>query len=63
MRNSERLGFPTFVALGSETTTNSAEQLALTDQLFDAAPGELGVVARKQPCLVVGDFNVAALCE
>ena len=34
------------------------EQLALTDQLLDAALGELGVVAREQPCLVVGDFNV-----
>ena len=27
--------------------------LALTDQLLDAALGELGVVAREQPCLVV----------
>ena len=35
-----------------------AEQLALTEQLFDAALGELGVVARGQPCLIVGDFNV-----
>ena len=35
-----------------------AEQLALTDQLFDAALGELGVVARGQPCIIVGDFNV-----
>ena len=35
-----------------------AEKLALTDQLLDAAFGELGVVAREQPCLVVGDFNV-----
>ena len=26
-----------------------AEQLALTEQLFDAALGELGVVARGQP--------------
>ena len=39
---------------------NNAEQLALTDQLFDAALGELGVVAREQPCLIVGDFNVEA---
>ena len=35
-----------------------AEQLALTEQLFDAALGERGVVARGQLCLVVGDFNV-----
>ena len=34
------------------------EQLALTDQLFDAALGELSVVARGQPCMLVGDFNV-----
>ena len=35
-----------------------AEQLALTEQLFDAALGELCVVARGQLCLLVGDFNV-----
>ena len=34
------------------------ERLALTDQLLDAALSELGVVAREQPCLFVGDFNV-----
>ena len=34
------------------------EKLALTDQLLDAALLELSVVAREQPCLVVGDFNV-----
>ena len=34
------------------------EQLALTDHLFDAALGELSVVARGQPCMLVGDFNV-----
>ena len=33
-------------------------QLALTEQLFDAALGELSVVARGQPSLIVGDFNV-----
>ena len=33
-------------------------KLALTEQLFDAALGELSVVAREQPCLLVGDFNV-----
>ena len=35
-----------------------AEQLALTEQLFDAALDELSVVARGQPCMLVGDFNV-----
>ena len=34
------------------------EQLALTEQLLDAASGELSVVARGQPCLLVGDFNL-----
>ena len=33
------------------------EQLALTEQLFDAALGELSVVWRGQPCVPVGDFN------
>ena len=31
---------------------------ALTDQLFGAALGEFSVVARGQPCMLVGDFNV-----
>ena len=35
-----------------------AEQVALIEQLLDAALGELGVIARGQPCLVGGDFNV-----
>ena len=30
----------------------------MTWQLFDAAFGELSVVARGQPCFLVGDFNV-----
>ena len=30
----------------------------MTDQLLDAASGELACVAREQPCLLVGDFNV-----
>ena len=30
----------------------------MTDQLFDAALGELHAVASGQPCLLVGDFNV-----
>ena len=37
---------------------DDAEQLALTEQLFDAASSELSEVARGQPCLIVGDFNV-----
>ena len=32
--------------------------MQLTNQLFEAALGELAVVARGQPCLIVGDFNV-----
>ena len=42
----------------NEPPTDTTEQLALTDHLFDAALGELSVVARGQPCLLVGDFNV-----
>ena len=33
-------------------------QLTLTDQLSDTGLGELSVVARGQPCLLVGDFSV-----
>ena len=33
-------------------------KLALTYHLFDAALGELSVVARRQPCMLVGDLNV-----
>ena len=43
---------------GYQGADADAEQLALTEQLFDAASGELSVVARGQPCLLVGDFNV-----
>ena len=46
------------VLYGFQSADRDAEQLALTEQLFDAALGELGVVARGQPCLIVGDFNV-----
>ena len=35
-----------------------AECLRLTDQLFEAALGELAVVARGQPCLIVGVFLI-----
>ena len=35
-----------------------AEQLALIEQLFDAAFAELAVVAGGLPCFLAGDFNV-----
>ena len=43
---------------GYQGADADAEQMALTDQLFDAAFAELAVVARGSPCLLVGDFNV-----
>ena len=43
---------------GYHGADRDAEQLSLTDRLFDAALGELRVVALDQPCLTVGDFNV-----
>ena len=46
------------VLYGYHGADRDAEQLSLTDQLFDAALGELRVVALDQPCLIVGDFNV-----
>ena len=46
------------VLYGYQGADVDAEQLALTEQLFDAALGELSVVARGQPCMLVGDFNV-----
>ena len=46
------------VLYGYQGADSDAEQLALTEQLFDAALGELSVVALDQPCLLVGDFNV-----
>ena len=46
------------VLYGYQGADTDVEQLALTEQLFDAALGELSVVARGQPCLLVGDFNV-----
>ena len=48
------LGFGRFMHLvvffGYQGADNDAEQLALTEQLFDAALGEVSVVARGQPC-------------
>ena len=46
------------VLYGYQGADTDAEQLALTEQLFDAALGELSVVSRGQPCMLVGDFNV-----
>ena len=47
-----------FVLYGYQGADTDSEQLSLTNQLFDAALGELHVVASGQPCLLVGDFNV-----
>ena len=56
------LGFGRFMHLvvlyGFQGADSDAEQFALTEQMFDAALGELSVVSRGQPCLLVGDFNV-----
>ena len=46
------------VLYGGQGADSDPDQLALSDQLFDAALGELSVVVRGQPCLLVGDFNV-----
>ena len=42
------------VLYGFQGADSDAEQLSLTEQLFDAALGELSVVARGQPCLLIG---------
>ena len=47
-----------FVLYAYQGADSDAEQLALTEHFFDAALGELSVVARGQLCLRVGDFNV-----
>ena len=46
------------VLYGYQGADRGAEKLALTDELLDAVFEVLGVVAREQPCLNVGDFNV-----
>ena len=46
------------VLYGFQGADSDAEQLSLTEQLCDDALGELSVVSRGQPCLLVGDFNV-----
>ena len=45
------------VSYGYQGADFDPEQLALTEQLFDAASSELSVVARGKLCLTVEDFN------
>ena len=40
------------VLCGYQDADTDADQFALTEQLFDAALGELGVVSRRQPCFI-----------
>ena len=47
------------VLYGYQGTDHDPEQLALTEQLFDAALSELSIVARGQPCLMV-EFSDAS---
>ena len=47
-----------FVLYGYQGADADAEQLSLTEQSFDATLGDLSVVARGQPCLLVGNFSV-----
>ena len=58
------LGFGRFMHLvvlyGFQGADFDAEQLSLTEQLFDAALGELCVVARGQPCLIGWGFQRGA---
>ena len=55
------LGFGRFMHLvvlyGYQGAAHDLEQLVLTENLFDAASSELSIIARGQPCLIVGDFN------
>ena len=44
---------PLVVLCGYQGADSDAEQLALTEQLFDAGLGDLGVAARGQPCMLV----------
>ena len=45
------------VLYGIQGSDGDAVQLGLTDQLFNAALGELAAVARGQLVIIVGDFN------
>ena len=46
------------VLYGYQGSDTDAQQLALAEQLFDAALAELAVVARGSLCLLAGDFYV-----
>ena len=48
------LGWWSDYAFGYQVADRDPEQLALTDQLLDAALSELACVAREQPCLLEG---------
>ena len=58
------LGFGRFMHLvvfyGFQGADSDAEQLSLTEQLFDAALGELSIVSRGQPCLIGWGFQRGA---
>ena len=58
------LGFGRFMHLvvlyGYQGADSDPEQLSLTEQLFDAALGELSVVARGQPCFIGWGFQRGA---
>ena len=56
----DRLRRKGLASVWAPAADTDAEQLALTEQLIDAALGELSVVARRQPCMIVGDLNVEA---
>ena len=45
------------VLYGCQGADNDAEILALTDSYLTLLLGELSVLAREQPSLIVGDFN------
>ena len=46
------------VVYGYQGAEDDAERLSLTNQLFDAALGELAVISRGQPCVLAGVFNI-----
>ena len=49
-----------FVLYGYQGADADAEQFALTEQFFDAVPGELSVVARGQPLSTCCGFQRGA---
>ena len=50
------------VLYGYQGADHDPEQLALTEQLFDAALGELGVAARWQPCMLTLSMQLMSSC-